>query len=89
MMENQEHSAIWQSICDAIDREKEEHYKRIRSAESAEMYLNIIQDARQQVLEVMDLIETETHNPDWSKIQETPIGKVFIKLIHLENSLCW
>ena len=89
MMENQNHSAMWQSICDAMDREREAHYERIRSAESAERYLNVIRDARQQVLEVMDLIETETHNPDWTKIQETPIGKVFLKLIHLENSLCW
>ena len=88
-MEIQNHSAMWQSISDAIDREREEHYKRIRSAESAEMYLSVIRDARQQVLEVMDLIESETHNPDWIKIQETPIGKVFFKLNHLENSFCW
>lgn len=89
MIENQNHSAIWQSICDAMDREREEHYKRIRSAESAEMYLNVIRDARQQVLEMIALIETETHNPDWIKIQETPIGKLFFKLNHLENHLCW
>lgn len=68
MMENQNHSAMWQNICDAMDREREELYKRTRSAERAEMYLNVIRDARQQVLEVMNLIETETHNPDLIKI---------------------
>ena len=89
MAENQNHSAMWQSICDGMDRERNELYEKIRSAERAEMYLNVIRDARQQVLEVMDLIEAETHNPDWTKIQNTPIGKMFLKLIHLENSLCW
>ena len=89
MIENQNHSAIWQSISDSMDREREEHCKRIRSAKSAEMYLNVIRDARRQVSEMMALIETETHNPDWTKIQETPIGKLFFKLIHLENHLCW
>ena len=63
--------------------------KVLADAERADLFYNVIKEARQQVLEMMDLIEAETHNPDWTKIQETPIGKVFLKLIHLENSLCW
>jgi hypothetical protein len=57
--------------------------------ERAEFFLNQIRGSRQQVLEIIDDIEKETNNPDWVKLQNTPIGKIFFKLIHLENDLCW
>mgnify|MGYP006873027532 CR=1 FL=1 len=90
MNNNEKPSALWQSICDCMDKEREETYRRIsQRAEKAELYLNVIREARKQVLEIIDLIDAETNNPDWIKLQNTPIGKLYFKINQLENHLCW
>jgi len=61
----------------------------LNDKERAEFFLNQIREARQQVLEIIDDIDNATSNPDWIALQNTSIGKIYFKLNHLENDLCW
>jgi hypothetical protein len=61
----------------------------LNDKERAEFFLNQIKEARQQVLEIIADIDNATNNPDWITLQNTPIGRIYFKLNHLENDLCW
>ena len=57
--------------------------------ERVEFFHNQIREARQQVLEIIDYVDNATNHPDWIELQNTPIGRIYFKLNHLENDLCW
>jgi hypothetical protein len=61
----------------------------LNDKERAEFFHNQIKEARQQVLEIIADIDNATNNPDWIKLQNTSIGRIYFKLNHLENNLCW